>query len=170
MVYGRYNELVFMGFINPQTSLGGHHPVSTYPFIPLPVHPRPAVSITRCACPAGMHCVISSATSGSAMKIAWAWTKRASPVSAWGPGAKKTRNGHFGQGIWRRFPEEITCQLMLLLGFWWQKLHQMSPDWPRCHSQILWRDAISFRATKFDLPQQDLRYISRMVNSFDRIW
>ena len=23
MVYGRYNELVFMGFINPQTSLGG---------------------------------------------------------------------------------------------------------------------------------------------------
>ena len=23
MVYGRYNELVFMGFINQQTSLGG---------------------------------------------------------------------------------------------------------------------------------------------------
>ena len=23
MVYGRYNELVFMGFINPLTSLGG---------------------------------------------------------------------------------------------------------------------------------------------------
>lgn len=43
--------------------------------------PGPAVSITRCACPAGMHCVISSATSGSAMKIAWAFT-RASPVSA----------------------------------------------------------------------------------------
>ena len=23
MIYGRYNELVFMGFINQQTSLGG---------------------------------------------------------------------------------------------------------------------------------------------------
>ena len=28
MVYGRYNELVFMGFINQQTSLEGHHPLT----------------------------------------------------------------------------------------------------------------------------------------------
>ena len=28
MVYGRYNELVFMGFIN-QVITGGHHPVGT---------------------------------------------------------------------------------------------------------------------------------------------
>ena len=42
---------------------------------------QPVVSITRCACPAGMHVFISSATSGSAMKIAWAFT-RCSPVKA----------------------------------------------------------------------------------------
>ena len=30
LVHGRYNELVFMGFINQLTSLGGHHPVYIY--------------------------------------------------------------------------------------------------------------------------------------------
>ena len=30
MVYGRYNELVFMGFIN-QLITGGHHPVGVSP-------------------------------------------------------------------------------------------------------------------------------------------
>ena len=102
---------------------------------------RPVVSITRCACPAGMHVFISSATSGSAMKIAWAFT-RCSPVKA------SIQRLHIKSSYFDHFENFLVWPFHLwdltvsYLRHWKQTANI---DAPRSHGQILWRDTISFR-------------------------